>query len=262
MASNLSTIGFHFATPEAFQSEMLGCAGEASAQIDCLSGCYAIWNARSGAQIWFHCAPNESGPAEILGLTPFFEGKSEVVLGLRRTRVREGDNAFEGAFEAVVNPQDDAPEGSYPLVFDAVDFALSGGLALPARMTVRLCAFAREIQAYADAEAYVAAQSSSDEKPALAPQAFIPIGMFSARAEGADTPEDATDVDATVLFTGRVLEHTPLVNERTGRPFVWLLVQTYDATLDVIADPAVIAGDVAEGGTVSVSAYLFGRLLG
>lgn len=262
MASNLSTIGFQFADEQQFQNEMLGCAAQAADQLECPSGNYGIWRSRSGAEIWFHLGRGAQGETEIFGLTPFFEGKSEVTLGLRRALHRTTDNTFEGSLEGVLNPGDDGDSGSYPIVFDAVDFALSGAQQLPVKQRVRLSAFARELSAFADEAGYYAAQEQS-ERPVFAPQAFIPVGLFAKEQndEGQESGPAAVP-EATAFFTGRIVECNRLTNERTGRSFDWMLVETLDATIDVIADPAIVVGEIVEGGTVEVSALLFGRVLG
>lgn len=261
MASNLSTIGFQFANEQQFRDEMMTCAAQASDQLGCEGGNYGIWKSRSGAEIWFHLGRTSTGETEILGLTPFFEGKSEVALGLRRVLSRNGDNSFEGVLEGVLNPGENCEGGSYPIVFEAVDFALSGVQELPVKQNVRLSAFARELQAYASEAAYFDAQDGED-KPVFAPQAFIPVGLF-AREQSEEVGESAAQVpESTAFFTGRVVEHSRLVNEKTGHEFDWLLVETLDATLDVLADPAIVAGEIVEGGTVQVSAIMFGRVLG
>jgi len=47
----------------------------------------------------------------------------------------------------------------------------------------------------------------------------------------------------------------------TGHSFHWLLVETLEATVDILADPEIVAGDVTKGGTVEVACLLFGRLV-
>lgn len=262
MASNLSTIGFQFADEQQFRDTMLSCAAQVTEYVDCANGQYGVWHSRSGAQIWFHLGHTDTGEIEILGLTPFFEGKSEVTLGLRRVLHADSENAYEGALEGVLNPQEDGENGSYPIVFDAVDFALSGAQELPVVQRVRVSAFSRELSAFADEAAYVAAQEGTD-RPVFAAQAFIPVGLFS--VEQAEEGEAAAEIavpPSTAFFTGRVMEHNRLVNEATGRSFDWILLETLDTTIDVLADPDIVVGEIIEGGIVQVSALLFGRVLG
>jgi hypothetical protein len=152
MASNLSTIGFVFDDEDGFRSAMMACAEAATVRLPCLSGNYGIWRSRTGAEVWFHLAAAADGTTEIFGLTPFFEGQSEVSLKITGAIEREGDSEFEGAMTGWVSP-DQTGEGSYPVVFDAVDFAAHNATAWPAIRRVRLSGFAREMQVFATEDA-------------------------------------------------------------------------------------------------------------
>lgn len=266
MASNLSTIGFVFDNQDSFQDAMMQCASAASARLPCDNGEYGIWRSRTGAQVWFHFGQSESGEVEIFGLSPFFEGKSSVRLQVSNVVQRRGDNAFEGAFHGWVNP-DAQGKGSYPLVFDAVDFASRSGGEFPTLHNVRIAAFARELTAYGDDAAFVASQQDGDGLK-FAPQAFIPTGLFAAsQAEGAagngaSIADNSAKPTATALLTGKVLEHSKLRNEATSRDFHWLVVETLDnVVIDVVADPGVVKGEIADGSTIETSVLLFGRFL-
>lgn len=263
MASNLSTIGFEFKNEQDFREAMLACAAQVRDQLPCEAGEYGIWRSRSGAEVWFHLGRSGSGDMEIFGLTPFFEGKSEVVLGLSQAIRRESDNPFEGALHGFVGAKEGGLGGTYPLVFEAVDFGLSGSQEFPVLRRVRLAAFAREVKAHADEAAYYAAHEGSGA-PQFAAQSFIPIGLFAAEQTAEENSSDvpaAAVPPSTAMFTGKVLEHNRLTNEASGRSFDWMLVETLEAAIDVLADPAVVAGEIFEGCTVEVSALLFGRVL-
>lgn len=262
MASNLSTIGFLFDGEDKFRETMLACAAAAQDQVSCPAGDYGIWRSRSGAEIWFHLGQTPEGQVEILGLTPFFEGKSEVPLTLTQVVGREGDNPFEGALYGTVKPEGESrDDGGFPIMFEAVDFALSSAATVPGSYVARLSAFAREIAAYASEEAYYAAHEGLDQ-PVFAAQAFIPIGLFAAE-QSQESSAAASEIPAsTVLFTGKIIEHNVFTNEVSGREFVWMLVETLEATIDVLADPSIIAGTLEDGAVVKVSALLFGRLIG
>lgn len=259
MASNLSTIGFTFPDEAAFRDAMLACASQASAELACPAGHYGIWRSRTGGEIWFHLGRSDAGEVEIFGLTPFFEGKSEVRLLLTDVLNREGDNAFEGMFRGSVLTDASGAEGSYPVVFEAVDFAARAALSLPGEHLVRLAAFARELTAHSDEAAYYATHDISKGETQLAAEAFIPIGLFAASEQGEGA--GASMPGSMVLFTGKVLEAGSLTNEASGLDYIWMLVATLDATVDVVADPAIVKGDIVEGGTIECSALMFGRLL-
>lgn len=258
MASNLSTIGFAFANGEDFHAAMTRLAAEAVETLSTGAGDYAIWRSRTGAEIWFHLSPKttpEPEVREILGLTPFFEGRSDVPVEITRAVRRSGDSAFEGAFTAWVAP-DEAGSGAYPIVFDAIDFAAHAVRPPPFKTRVRITAFTRELKAFASDEAYQAAQT---ETAKFVSPCFFPVGMLAAAAES--DGEAGKPPSSQALLTGRVAEHRLLVNEATGESFHWLLVEGLDATFDVLADPDVVTGDIVDGGTVEVAALLFGRIL-
>jgi hypothetical protein len=259
MASNLSTIGFVFAGEDDFRSAMLSCAQNITVQLPCANGNYGIWRSRTGAEVWFHLNASDNGETEIFGLTPFFEGQSDVALKITGPVARDGDNPFEGAMTGWISP-DETGEGSYPVVFDAVDFAAHKDSAWPAIRHVRLCGFAREMQVFGSEDAYYAARGQPDsENLKLAAHAFIPVGLFAAAQS--DESEVNVAPSSAALLTGKILEHRTLTNEASGQDFVWLLVESLEATFDIVADAAVIAGDVIDGGVVETAVWMFGRFL-
>lgn len=241
---------------------MLTCASDAHVRLECKAGNYGIWRSRSGAEVWFHLHAGDAGQTEIYGLTPFFEGQSDVALKITGPVAREGDNPFEGALTGWVSP-DDGSEGSYPIVFDAVDFDAHRDAQWPAIRRVRLSGFAREMQAFANDDAYYAARGTPDaEHPKLASHAFIPMGLFAAaQAEHASAGAAPEAPSSAALLTGKVLEHRTFTNEQTGNDFVWLLVESLEATFDIVADPAIVTGDIVEGGTIEAAVWMFGRIL-
>ena len=258
MASNLSTIGFAFANEDEFRKSMIECAANASANLDCASGTYGIWQSRSGAEIWFHLGKTADGEVEIFGLTPFFGGASDVTLEITGPIQRASDNDFEGAFHAWVTTEAGG-EKLYPLVFDAVDFAAHKDAVWPSLARARLCGFARELVAFPDEAAYYAARKGGDE-PQLSAKAFIPIGLFAFEQPGGSEAGTGQAPASTALLTGRIAEFCELKNEATGLPFAWLLVETLGAMIDIVADPAIVTGSIAEGGTIETTVLLFGRL--
>ncbi|MGQ0671648.1 MAG: hypothetical protein ACT4N2_02040 [Hyphomicrobium sp.] len=255
MVSNLSTIGFDFAADEDFVATMVRLAGEARQRLSVPGGDYAIWRSRTGAEIWFQLAPSVAGgDIEIVGLTPFFEGMSEVDLGITGVVHRAEDTPLDGAFTAWVAP-DDAGGGSYPIVFDAVDFGAHRDGPLPVVRRARLVAFARDLIAFPSAQSYAAGGTGGEM---FSPRSFVPVGLAAgAFDEGGEPSQPSADA----RLTGEVIEHRPLINEVTGRSFHWMLVRSADAVFDVVADPEIIEGQIVAGGTVDVGCAIFGRLL-
>lgn len=258
MASNLSTIGFSYPDPNERATALIALAKSTGPQVELSAGAYAVWHSQTGAELWFYLAePASDGALEenIVGLCPFFEGQSSVPLNISETVRRPGDGPFDGAFYGWVHTAG-AETGSYPLVFDAVDFARHANLPLPSLKHARISGFAQTLTAYPDAESYLA---SKPDGSTLAPEAFLPAGLFASALEQASGEKPAPT--SLAQMTGKVLRHDVLRNELTERPFHWILVQSLDATYDIVADPDVITGAVAVGGTVEVTCSLFGRVL-
>ena len=147
--------------------------------------------------------------------------------------------------------------GAYPIVFDAVDFAAQSEREVPDVWRARVCGFARELRAFADEAAFLAADTGAE--PKLAVQAFLPIGLYQEGEDGAG--ESAAEPRSIAVLTGRVLEHARLVNEETGHPFHWLLIESLAATYDILADPDAVTGDIVPGGVIEAAALFFGRIL-
>ncbi len=257
MASNLSSIGFAFRDRSQFASTMTRLAGDTNDRIVTSCGEYAIWRSRAAAEIWFHIAAkatDDQTEREILGLTPFFEGQSEIRVQITEVFQERDDSSFEGGFKCWVKP-DGNGGGSYPMAFRAIDFAAHSARTWPAIRQVRLTGFARDVKAYTSAEVFYAAQSG---EPAFSAQSFVPIGLFAALDTEAN--ENPPPADGAML-TGRVVYHRTLTNEVTGLEFVWLVVESLDAAFDIVADPSVVTGDLKPDGTVEVLCSFYGRIM-
>lgn len=257
MASNLSTIGFVAEDDGVLAACLHNCAREVLDLVDCPAGAYGLWRSRSGAELWFHMVrPEGRDVTEISGYCPFFEGECEVPLKLTERLNRPEDSPFEGLYIGWVAP-DDTGEGSYPVVFESVDFNAVEAIELPAIVTARLSAFAQAITVYADEQAYL---DRGEDTLNIASQAFLPTGLLAQAARETDD-DDGGPPAPTAVFTGTIRSHALRRNEATGADFHWLTVASYDATFDVVADPHVVTGALVEGAIVEVSATMFGRLL-
>lgn len=257
MASNLSTIGFDFRDMEEMRRTIEELARETVETLVTPQGDYEIWRSETGAEIWFHFAPGETeGVREITGLMPYFEGSSEIPMRIERLFQREGDGPLEGAVKAWVAPEA-GEDGNYPIVFDAADFAAHASRSAPFEATVRITGFARELRAFHTEDNYYASQSE-DRK--FAARSFFPVGMFAGPGTNGSGSADHPPA-SHALLAGTVREHHILVNERTGARFHWLFVESLEAAYDIVADPAVVEGEIVEGGTVEVVCWVSGRLL-
>lgn len=267
MASNLSTIGFTFVDDTAFEETMVKLANQAQQRLDTPAGDYAIWRSRTGAEIWFHLGaadpgaePADRGERAIVGLAPFYQGESDVHIAATELFKRPDDNALEGLIHAWVAP-DDSGVGSYPIVYEAVDFAAHTEQELPAEWRARIVCFCREIEVFDSVEALLDSERG-DDGPKLAPQSLVPIGLFGDMENAGQAGRDDETPQPTVLVRGIVREHRRQVNEITGHAFLWMLVETLDATLDVIADADLVEREPHAGSAIEAYAWLFGRRIG
>jgi hypothetical protein len=276
VASNLSTIGLNYDTEAGFDDLMQRLASNANERLACDPGDYAIWRSRTGAEMWFHVTGTREADGQlddhaIIGFTPFFEGLSDVDIEIDAGFQRQGENPFEGAFKAWVAPDPANGVGVHPIVFDCIDFAAHRNREYPIRCHAKLTAFARNVGAFASEEAFYAhaaenltpveleRRSASRDKGA---RAFIPLGLFR-RSEGdeADMPPESAAPSSNAVLTGTVIEHRIMSDPETDLSFHWMLVESLGATIDVVADPTVVTGDIVEGGTVEVGCVIFGRLI-
>ena len=259
MVSNLSTIGFHFDNDDAFQKTMQHLTAGAFERLAGGPGDYAIWRSRTSAEVWFHLTGerDESGVLtdnDVVGLTPFFEGLSDVPVEIVEAIVRPGDNDFEGAFLAWVNPDEETGLGAHQIVFDAVDFAAHCDRPMPFQARAKLSGFAREIKIVEPDDKSTRARADSTAR------SFMSIGLFPNRSQTGDVR--GTSPTSNALLTGRIIEQTTLSNEETGSHFHWFLVQSADATFDILADPDLVPKDIAVGEIVQVGCLFFGRIVG
>lgn len=261
MASNLSSIGFVFTDAEDFHVRMLTLAEDTRERLKCDAGEYAIWRSRTGAEVWFQIAPPEESDeqATILGLAPFFEGQSTVPVMMTAALNRPDDTPLEGLLHGWVAP-DGEGAGAYPLAFEAIDFAAHAGRKLPATWRCRIAGFCRNLNVHDDGSTL----PEMGEGQRLAAQALIPIGLFNDEAgEGPNGKDSGASAlpEPTAWMTGIVRAHRLLENEVTGRAFYWLSVETLAATFDLVADPDIVTGEIADGKIIEAMAWMFARVL-
>lgn len=253
MANNFDSIGLGVSNEAALGDLVVRLASAASERLVSDAGEYAVWRSRTGAELWVHLGPTEGGDdaeREIVGVTPFFEGRSEVLLNLDEVIKRPDDNSHEGAFQGWVCQDLNDELGAYSLIFDAVDFAAHATRPLPALRHVRLTGFARAVVVCEGSEA-----EDQSSAPEPGQQSFCSTGSVTRGEPSTETP------DTGAYLVGQIADFTSLVNEATGEQFYWLLVDSWMASFDIVADPAVIAGEIAVGATVQVDCAMFGRII-
>ncbi len=243
MPSHFSSIGF----PVQDQDELQGLAAraiESGRRIETASGAYVQWRERNGAEVWVQLDRDGA----VIGVNPHFAGRAAIRVGLTREVFRQGFSLLDGAFYGWVNPTDGTSrDGEYPLVFDSPDFLVHRPN-LPAVLDAQIAAFAHEIQVYADEKAY------EDAGASLAPEAFIPSGLFTPSMESIEPP------NADAIITGRVVQCSTFTNWVTGSKYEWALVHALGGEFDVVIDPGILQTGIHPGNIVTGSFWLSGRL--
>lgn len=75
-----------------------------------------------------------------------------------------------------------------------------------------------------------------------------------------DVFDEDLERPAHAMLTGHVVQTGVRVNELTGVGFRWASVVTLIGEIDVVADPAVVAGEPTPGGVVEGTFWLSGRI--
>lgn len=252
MTDHFSPIGFPIASEDDLKEIIQQAMGAATEVIPVKGGSYIRWSSGCGAELWLQGDRKD----RLIGMSPHFAGASQIQIGLATRAKRSYDNDLEGAFKAWTEPSSaDPANGAYPLVFDAPDFAVYSEIKLPSLATAQIAAFAEEIAVFESAEAYLASQSGEYK---LAAQSFVPTGLFPGKEE---EEEDEPPSDARAMFAGRVVQAEERVNDLSGEPFVWALVETLGVSYDILIAHAMLDDLPLEGNVVHGSFWLSGRLL-
>lgn len=247
----MSSIGFPVSSKEEFHDLALRAAREGE-PFEARGGSYARWSPGSGIELWAQVTRD----GKVVGINPHYSGGATTLVGLTSRVVRRERSPDDGFF-GWASPRNQDPEsGWYPFVFDAPDYELHRDLTLPVIREVQLAAFAHEIRAYQSDEEYEEARRRGDRGTGLAAEAFIPSGLFKPGGEAIEPPQ------ALAVLAGHVLEARLLSNPVTGASFQWARLRTYGAEIDVVADFEVIVGRTKEGGVLSGSFWLSGRIRG
>jgi hypothetical protein len=220
-------------------------------KIFCEYGYYSKWSSKTGAELWIHV--NKSN--EIIGVNPFYDGESNYSAGIINKIDGKGVNDFEGLLYCWADPVDDEPEsGYYPFAFDCVNIYAIEKMKLPCIKSIKLSAFAHELEIYSDENDYYLKQTS--EHP-YASKSFISSGLFSPNENG-DVP---SEIIPEAVFTGIILDHKRYVNELTGKKYYWIKTETYGGIIDVVADTEFVVCDLNINGVISGTFYICGKII-
>ncbi|MDB5387959.1 MAG: hypothetical protein JWM11_3605 [Planctomycetaceae bacterium] len=253
MATHFSTIGFALETPEDFRilAAMVTDLGEI---FECPAGRYVRWAGDCGAELWVQY--NSDG--RFLDIQPHFSAQATMRIGVTTRLPRPTDTALDGAWQGWADPveDEDPSQGRYLLTFEAPDFALHHDLPLPILAGVQLAAFAHRLDLFESEDAFY---SSPLVAGRLNAQAFIPSAQ-PVRQGGRNGPE-TEPLSAEALVCGHILKTERLINDLTGRPFYWLLLETDGGRIDLLADPELVTTEPQTGGVAMTVCWLSGRIL-
>lgn len=251
MPSHFSSIGIPVESSEDILRIVEKAAVDAIS-IPAYQGSHLRWSSAQmerGPELWIQLNKER----QLVGVTPFFEGKSSFTVAVTSEIHRSDDTELEVALHGWANPADGTPEtGEYPFVFELVGHGTSGPFTYPFTSSIKLCAFAHELTVYGSEAEYEALNTTG---PRFATESFIPSGLFSPGGEETNLPQPYA------IFTGRVIESAELRNPLTDIQFQWALIRTLGGTIDVVCDRSLITKPVVGGGVLSGTFWLCGRIV-
>lgn len=253
MATHFSTLGFSIHEPDDLR-RLASAVTKLGQAYDCPTGQYVRWVGDCGAELWVQYDPE----GRFLDIQPHFSAQATMRVGLTTRLPRPTDTALDGAWQGWADPleDEDPNQGRYLLTFEAPDFALHNDLTLPIFAGVQLAAFAHRLDVFESESEFYASPLVGGR---LNPQAFVPA-VQQERHGGKNGPETEPQ-SAEALVCGHILKSERLVNDLTGLPFYWLLLETDGGRIDLLADPELITSEPQPGGVAMTMCWLSGRVL-
>lgn len=248
MGHHFSAIGLHPQSPDAFR-ELAVLAAETAMHHDCPSGRYLQWCGASGAELWLQFSPQ----GEFLDIQPHFHGAAAIRFGVLQRVSRPTDTALDGAWLGMLDPADEDPtHGRCDLLVESPDFGLHHALELPRVVSLQVAAFGQQTSVWATPDEFMESGSPAAVRGLTS---LIPGGE-TARQGGETEPRRAQ-----ALLTGFILRCEERLNELSGLPFWWTLVETEGGRFDVLLDPQRLEQPPVAGGILSSVCWISGRVL-
>lgn len=165
MPSHMSDIGFPLESDEDFHQLIIQ-ASEKGEPVEASKGSYIKWSEGQGIELWAQVNRDN----EVIGLNPHFTGSALMRVGLTERILRPEGTELDGAFHGWADPSENVAEtGAYPFVFDMPDYRTYDDIKLPCIVSAQIAAFAHELEAFENAEAY---EASQPEEIRFAPSHF------------------------------------------------------------------------------------------
>lgn len=205
-------------------------------------GTRLLWQDRSGSQVAVFVS--EGGAIECA--KPTFAAVSRVMV--RPTHSFPDPQGCAFCAIAGVEVLEDG-EMAYPLAVELDDIHLGMQVASDEPVAPALSAFAEQIEVWPDVSAYDASKASAGVGH-LAARSLIPSGLF-----GPGGTEQPTRAEAVI--SGVVTACERKTNGYSGRPFDWCRLETYAASVDVVAEAR--SEPLTLGAVVQGTFWLVGR---
>ena len=248
MPSHFTTIGFPAETVEEIEDLALEIIAQ-TRTFNCPKGRYLRWASGEGAELWLQM----DEAYNLIGVTPYFQKKSVMNVGIARVLHRKDDTVLEGAIRGWVNPKHNNPQlGAFECVCDVVDIARYPNLDVPFISPIRLSAFAYNVDAFPSLEAF---QESEIGRGKSNPESFVPSGLMKGGEGNSVLQESYAEI------SGRVIETAILRNTHSNREYHWILVRTDGGIVDMVCDPALVAEPITPGAIVSGYCWLCAQIL-
>lgn len=272
MSTRLHALGFPAAWTAKTAQLLEGLMASKSRRIETAKGSYRLWRSPQGAELWFHApdrpiARRPAASASVAGaaqaevqrgsltVTPFHRGLSNCRLKVGRVMTLDRANPLEGSVMGWL-PADKAGGREQVMVIELAPFALSPLRAPPFTTNAQILCAAHAVWAYPSATGY--SQMTPGNRR-------IQFGACTPITES-DVPEVKLNYRQSPitlgLATGIVKRSIRHLNPATGEPYYWLLLETRRGSFDVIANPAVVSGDISEGHVAQVCGSFLARLEG
>ena len=281
VCTRLHAIGFPCEIDRTTAETLAQISTKLGKRLVCAAGEYRVWRGANGAEIWLHFpkppatpttkapakkaspaasaghAPAATGPGaaidDLAGLTVFHRGASDIKVRLVRRMAISKQNPLDGVCLGYL---DDLAGGGRPapFVFEQVGFA-AAPLVAPVEARVQILGIAQKVWAYPTETAYLAATP---------PKRLIGRGALT-MVEPDEVAEAGlvykTKPATLWLVTGEIRRSIRMVNPLTGASYAWVLLATDRGLIDLIANPAVIEGDISAGHTLQTVASMCGRII-
>ena len=248
MLNHFAALGYSLDTDEEF-SDLVDHAARDGDPIAAPSGYYLYYRVDERVELWAQATPI----GDLLDCVPHYRGESRIKIGVADL-IRRKDRPLDGSVYGWVNPTGERSDaGDYPVVIKVPDYEIFRSRVSPQSIiTMQVTAFANEIAVYETEEVFAEAQP---ERQRMAPESFIPTGLFS------DSGDSLTSPEAQAIFSGHVTASDVKSNRETNKEFYSLAVSTFGGVYDVVISPDLVATAPAVGTVIRGSFWLTGRLV-